>query len=116
MPKIEVKQAIRIAIDYLESTYQGVEEVEDLRLEEVEFEEESNYWLITVSMLREAAEDEKSVYDEAKAGIWQSIIAAQKHLDRNSPIKAILKRVYRVVRIDAATGEVLSMKLREFVS
>lgn len=115
MPEIQVKQAIRIAMDYLRSTYEGVEEVEDLRLEEVEYEESKN-WLITVSMLREAAEDEKTVYDEAKAGIWQSILAAQKTLDQKSTVTKLLKRVYRVIRIDATSGKVVSMKLREFVS
>ena len=116
MPNVEVKQAIQNAIEYLKKNYEGVEDIDDIRLEEVEYEEISNEWLITISMLRETADDEKTIYDDAQAGIWRSVIAAQKLLDQNSAAKKILRRVYKIIRINAETGEFVSMKLREFAS
>ncbi len=119
MPKTDVKQAIRTAIDYLQSVFDEVEHVEDLRLEEVEFDDDENVWLITVSMLREPPQDEQAVYDDATAGAIVKMLGVQHALEKSilgSGARKLLKRVYKVVEVDAENGAVKSMKIRVLVS
>ena len=81
---IDVKSAVRIAIDYLRE-FNEFMPLRDFRLEEVEFDE-SGSWLITLSA------------EEVNPGPFAAL--------------ELSKRNYKRFRIDAQTGEVKSMKVR----
>lgn len=119
MPEIQVKQAIRIAMDYIKSVFDGVEHVEGFRLEEVERDEDERCWLITVSLLREPTEEDQRVFDEAHAGSLQKLLDAELALKAgflgSESSQQMLKRVYRVIQLDSDTGEVKSIKIRALV-
>jgi len=87
---IDVKTAVRIAINYLQE-FQEFVPAQGLRLEETEHDD-SGDWLITLSMLDDREEG---------AGAFASIMG-----DLGK------KRSYKRFRIDSETGEVKSMKVR----
>ncbi len=82
---MDVKQATQSAWNYLINLYG--DQVSNLRLEEVELSDDGQYWLITLS------------YQHA------------------SHIQAILKpdiqRQYKVFKMKATDGEIVSMKIRK---
>lgn len=86
-PAIDVKAAVRIAIDYLRE-FQEFIPAQGIRLEETEYDD-SGTWLITLSTIDDS--------DPLMGRIAQL---------------AGGKRDYRIFRIDAQTGEVKSMKVR----
>jgi hypothetical protein len=89
---IGVKEAVQAAISYLQELQSVVlssQPVQELRLEEVELSEPSSnqtvsHWLITLS-----------------------------YTVREDPLGMHLSRKYKIFTIDAATGKVQSMKIRE---
>lgn len=87
---IDLKQAVRIARDFVGELYP--DRRPDLRLEEVELSADEDYWLVTYSFPE-----------------------AEPVLARN-PLQAIVSpttiRSYKVVKIDRHSGEALSMKIR----
>jgi len=90
---MSVKSAVKTAIAYVKDLY-AHSNLRDLMLEEVEFSEATNQWLITVGFsLPETTED------------TQSLITPSK-------MSRALSRRYKVVNIDAATGKPVSMKIR----
>ncbi len=89
---IDVKSAVRIAIDYLREFHEFIP-AHSIRLEETEFDDEG-YWLITLSVLDAAAPDREPTIVESLAG------------------QLSLERIYKQFRIDASTGVVRSMKVR----
>ncbi|HEV7860177.1 MAG TPA: PepSY domain-containing protein [Pyrinomonadaceae bacterium] len=50
MNEIDVKQAVKIATQYLKKLYGG-QSISNIRLEEVEFDDEERNWLITISFI-----------------------------------------------------------------
>lgn len=87
---MDVKQAVRLAKDYVGEVYDG-EQISNVGLEEVEFNPVSHQWKITVGFSR----------------LW----------DRENPtpipISTIRRpRSYKVVVIGDSNGQVLSMKDR----
>ncbi|MGD0023750.1 MAG: hypothetical protein ABSC37_03845 [Xanthobacteraceae bacterium] len=88
---VDVKSAVRIAIDYLKE-FQEFIPARSFRLEETEYDENSGCWLITLSTL-----------DESKPQSGLGELAAALSPD---------KRIYKILRIDAETGNVKSMKVR----
>ena len=116
MPAIDVKQAIKFALDHAKNVYEDVEQIEDPRLEEVEYDEPTNKWLVTVSFLREQVVDEKTVFDEARGvSLTKALAALGPHGLFGSPGDKLLKRTYRIIVIDADSGCVKSMKIRMLV-
>ena len=92
--RVPVKTAVSNALNYIRTLYSGTR-LEDLLLEEVEFSEETNQWLITVGF---------------------TIISSKTQVSSVSlipPKRDLLVRHYKIVRIDAQTGEPVSMKIRE---
>lgn len=89
---IDIKEAVRIASEYLTSLY-SAELVRDMLLEEVERSVNESCWLITLGFSRPIPETEV-------AGVIQVLSGKQ------------FKREYKVMEIDASTGEVRSMKIR----
>jgi hypothetical protein len=85
---IDVKAAVRIAINYLQE-FQEFVSAENVRLEETEYDD-AGFWLITLS-----TEDK----DDDGIGILRNLGTPRK-------------RSYKLFRIDAKSGEVKSMKVR----
>lgn len=89
--EIDLRQAVKIAREFVREAFEG--QTEDLRLEETEFSDFENHWLITLSFLREKSREEYST----------NIFAA--------PVSS-KARDYKIVDIDAHDGKVHSMKIR----
>ena len=85
---IDVKAAVKIAMKYL-LEFQDVIPVRDVRLEETEYAD-SGEWLITLS----TAETPTAPLGGLAAALGSG------------------KRIYKIFRIDAETGDVKSMKVR----
>jgi len=94
---IDVKNAIQIALDYVSEVYWR-ESIRNLGLEEVEFDETSGVWEITVGFSRE--------WDRQSEAL-PSPLPDFYTLPGNP-----LERTYKTVRIAAETGKVLSVKSR----
>jgi len=83
---LDVKEAARRASEYFAGLYDDTK-IDDVQLEEVELSEDGKHWLITLS------------YPLLAAGMV--------------PLNRISHRKYKLFTIDAETGEVKSMKIRE---
>lgn len=89
---IDVKQAVNIAVDFFRDMY-AKESYADLRLEEVEFLIDSpERWLVTLSFTRPVSTETEQL---------ASTIGVQ------------LPREYKVFEINAESGQVYSMRIRE---
>lgn len=88
---LDVKEAAQRASEYFAGLYadQGVSNVQ---LEEVELTDDGQYWLITLS--------------------YPVVPAADRPVMPVMPFNFALKRKFKVFKIDAKTGEVKSMKIR----
>lgn len=82
---INVKEASNKAKEYLVSFFPDAEQVQ---LEEVELSGDKTHWLITLS------------YEGVSASVASSMLVG----------KSVL---YKIFKLDAETGEVLSMKIRD---
>lgn len=93
---IDVRSAVEAARNYLFSMIDQLTDagqIQGLRLEETELSDDGRYWLITLGFDRPIGE----------------------HLE---PLQAVLnnkkyERDYRIIKIDAHSREVKSMKIRE---
>jgi hypothetical protein len=81
--KINVKEAAKIAADYLEAFYL---DAKNIQLEEVELSDDRLWWFITLSFI---------VPDDLRMPMYP------------------IPKSYKIFKIDAITGEVISMKIRE---
>ncbi len=88
---LDVKQAVRSANDYLNGLYDP-HEIANLALEEVELSEDERYWFVTLGFSRRVS------------------------LPTN-PFQAFGTpkgtRVYKILKLRADTGQVISMKIRK---
>ena len=91
---IDVKEAVKIAIEDLQKLYESAE-LKDILLEEFALSDDEKYWYVTLGFSRQ--------------------------VDSKSPLSALLgkaeynqeyKRVYKEFQIDRASGQVKSMKIR----
>ena len=89
---IEVKPAVAAAVASLKNFYG---EPADLLLEEVERSEDGKYWLITLGFSAPFPSNPRNPLQQLGAALKSSV------------------RVYKVIKIDADTGEFVSMKIRE---
>ncbi len=91
---LDVKEATQVALSYFEDLY-GEDAFSNVLLEEVEREEEdgTTYWFITIGFTDENAKRKK-----------------RSGLDVISP--SVPPRRYKRFKIDAETGEVVSMEIR----
>lgn len=90
---IDVISAVKAAEAYARMVFPE-DELKSLRLEEVELSSDERYWEVTLGWLEPAI---RSV-----GGNFLGNTSIQKH-----------PRVYKLFRVDAATGEVKSMKIRD---
>lgn len=85
---IPVKEAVKRAIIFL-GELQESNPPEDITIEEVELSDDGLFWLITISFF--------------PSGSSIAAITGQKTYKK-----------YKIFRVDAASGEVISMKMRDF--
>jgi hypothetical protein len=91
--RLPVKDAVTAAIDYVKELYEGVS-LRDLLLEEIEYSNASDKWLVTIGFsLPETKEVSSPVIFPAKTS-------------------RELSRRYKTVVIDAISGTPDSMKIR----
>jgi hypothetical protein len=86
---MDVQEAVHIAKNWVTALFKD-EQVTRLGLEEVELDEEAGVWRVTVGFSRE----------------WNDELFGRKF-----PVPA--PRAYKVITIDAASGEVESMRNRD---
>jgi hypothetical protein len=86
---IDVRQAAQAASNFIVTLYSD-QVVKDVRLEEVETSDDEKYWLITISFLVQYP---------------GGVLALP-----------ILKRQYKILKVDRQTGNVRSMKIRELAN
>ena len=91
---MDVKEAVSVAKTYVAEIYTD-EAIEHLGLEEVDFDDSSDYWNVTIGFARP----------------WNRLAPPAHPL---SPASRAAARSYKVVRIDDDTGEVKSLKDRFF--
>lgn len=101
---IDVKEAVKIAFDYLDKLYDSVQ-LEDKLLEEVALSDDESYWYVTVGFSRPVT----------------AILSPLEKLMRTMPVspdpndlfkQPKYQREYKVFQIDSSTGQVRSMKMR----
>ena len=91
---MDVKQAVRTAREYVVSLYDE-EDIMDIGLEEVEFDELSDEWRVTIGFSRP--------WDK------ENSVVPIPYSDARRP------RAYKVVRIDDGDGQIISLKDRILV-
>lgn len=94
--KIDVKKAVEIAIEFAEHIYGGEKEESPLqakRVEEVDFLEEKNRWLITLG--------------------WNDTAFKEIPSAEMAGAKSKIPRTFKVFHIDAEMGEVIKMETKE---
>ena len=87
---IDVRQAVIKAVEYLGSFYEAP--IADVRLEEVERTEDEKFWLITLGFIFPASNNAANGF---------------------GALFASTKRTYKVIKINTASGDFVSMKIRE---
>lgn len=89
---MDVKEAVHIALEYVNDLYSS-EELNNLTLEEVELSEDEKNWLVTLGFTR--------FLSQPTSPPLQALTAPKS------------ERVYKIFKIESETGKVLSMKMRE---
>lgn len=90
LPKIDVCAAVGLAQKYFNNLQDMIDSsIQSLRLEEVELSEDKQFWLITLGF---------------------------DCINSNDPLQEVPQydREYKIFKINAETGEVEFMKIREF--
>ena len=91
--KIDVRSAVYTAQNYIRSIQDLMGVIEDLRLEEVELSEDQLFWFVTLGYNRPVDKTHNFLAD---------LVPSSK-----------FERDYKIFKIDAETGDVKSMKIRE---
>jgi hypothetical protein len=92
---IPVKTAVSSAIQFIRELYED-EQIKDVLLEEVEFSELADQWLITIGFTK------YKIQEYSLPAVTDLILP-----DRETV------RKYKTVHIDAQSGKPISMKIRE---
>ncbi|GIW34343.1 hypothetical protein [Meiothermus sp.] len=85
---LEVKEAVKIATEYIQTLF-SERQIPELRLEEVELSSDNQFWEVTLSFVVREPTAYLSLGDAART------------------------REYKIFRINAETGQVQSMKIRK---
>jgi hypothetical protein len=96
--KIDAKQAARLALEYFNELFPNAA-VSNVALEEVEFSDEDNCWLITLGL-------DGPVRNKS---LSPATLTAVNLFGPPSPT-----RQFKVFKVNARTGQVISMKIRKF--
>lgn len=89
---MDVKEAVKTALQYVTDLFAN-EQLSNVGLEEVVFDEAANAWDVTVGFSRP--------WDHPKPGPFGGLITSGPH------------RQYKIVRVKATTGQVESVRIRE---
>lgn len=84
---VDIRQAVQTALQFMSDIYEG-KDLEKLGVEEVEHDAESDHWLVTVG-----------IGGDAEPASTMSVVDGTG-----------VERHYKVIRIDATDGSVISMK------
>jgi hypothetical protein len=97
--RLDAKQAAKLALEYFHELFPNAV-LSNVALEEVEFLEDENCWLITLG------------FDESPRPRTQSAIQANKSLENlfGAPLPV---RKFKIFKVNAKTGNVISMKIRK---
>lgn len=87
--EIKIKDAVASALKYMKELFEG-QDIQDLMLEEVA--REGDFWHITISFTRPAPARSAALQDMFKTVMGE--------------------RVYKVVEINAMTGELIGLRIR----
>jgi hypothetical protein len=93
---IDVKEAVRIATGYLKQLYEPAQ-LHDILLEEVALSDDEKYWYVTLGFSRPVASTNPI------QALTETFMKSQGIVNQTE---------YKVFQIDAATGQVRSMKIR----
>lgn len=94
--KIDARQAAKLALKYLSDLFPETQSPRaEVALEEVEFSEDENYWLITLGFNSEAKSARPALMTAANL------------------FGPAMARKYKVFKVDARTGKVVSMRIRK---
>ena len=86
--------------------------LDDLRLEETELSEDGKFWLITFSFNRELDPRKQKIYVSDPLSPNLGLSRIQKVADLLPQKQTfIIERDYKIFKVDAQTGEVVSMKM-----
>lgn len=86
---VDIKTAVRTALEFIREMYEGDDDLKTLALEEVELADDAERWLVTVGL-----------GGEARASTYSVVAGA------GTP------RQFKCLEIDVASGSVVSMKAR----
>jgi len=94
---ISLKQANPIAKKFVSEVFDDAgEPIGEIGLEEVSRSRDGRHWLVTVGFIAKARPQSRTTLDHLFAG----------------PLAPTLTRQYRVVEVDAETGEPIEMRIR----
>jgi hypothetical protein len=99
MSEIDVMQAVRLAKDFARGIYEN-EKISRLGLEAVERTEDGKHWLITLGFLRPWSHQRFRKRDD-----FNALLEPKK--SRN----LALNREYKIFRLDAQSGEIVSVEM-----
>jgi hypothetical protein len=102
---ISLQTAVSVAIEFVKKIY-ATNQIKDILLEEVEFSESTNQWLITIGFTINKFK-ENSSYSIAH------LISPELISPKLIPPEGGTIRKYKIVHIDAQSGKPISMKIRE---
>ena len=113
MINIGLKKAVQSVRSYIDEHRDILgNNLDDLRIEETELSEDSKFWLITVSFNREVDPRKKKVYvydPLSPNSVFSKIQNVADLLPQKQTF--IIERDYKIFKVNAETGEVLSMKM-----
>jgi hypothetical protein len=113
MANIDLRKAIQRVKEHVSELNDLLENnLEDLKIEETELSEDEQFWLITVSFNREVDPRKEKIYISDTLSPNSLFSSIQKVAD-SIPQKQtfIIERNYKVCKVDAKTGKVISMKM-----
>lgn len=95
---LNIKEAVASAKKYAEDVF-SAEGVKDLLLEEVDFDDVSKAWLVTVSFLRQQVTQNQN--PNSVSTIAEMLIGGS------------FRRIFKIVHVNAETGELIRVTNRE---
>ena len=113
MANIGLRKAVQSVKDHIVELHDILgNNLEDLRIEETELSEDDKFWLITVSFNREVDPRKEKIYVRDPLSP-NSVFSQIQNVADLLPQKQtfIVERDYKIFKVDAATGEVVSMKM-----
>ena len=113
MANIGLRQAVQSVQKHIQENRDILgNNLDDLRLEETELSEDEKFWSITFSFNREVDPKKEKVYVRDPLSDNLGFSRIQKVADLLPQKQTfIIERDYKIFKVDATTGEVVSMKM-----